>query len=382
MVGECEVIAVARLAGKLPPYGEGQAVELELLRVLKGPLKPGKHRVNYEDRPRLAQGAKEFVVFLGKGRLWRFVAQPLAPDGPVPGSVLRVSGFYDSNAYFVGPGLVTLGQLQGFLKSGALAYTFRGPLYFPQQGQAAWKVSDVTIEASYDAVKRQATVRGLPPLKGFPAAPSVTVGYPREKAGVVLTLSEDRDRPLTIQGEVQSLDPKDGALRAKFFVSSPDLLTRQAFASYLADPRKGHSYYTVRVACAPYGGQRQGRVLTLTLGREHGRIGEVTGWGKGPLSLDSMGGETQWSGQKTLRAWAKLGPGQWLTLRFDFDPVKEGPDVYSSSLWDDLPYRLLIGKARGGLAVRDANGKRQLTTFTASLGEVLFAKRDRPQPGR
>jgi hypothetical protein len=100
MVDGAEVIAVAHLAGKWEPgewridRREGGSLELELTKILKGNLQPGRYRVRYDDRPHASQG-REFVAFLGKGLCWRFGAYPLSEANTVADGVLKMVGFYD-----------------------------------------------------------------------------------------------------------------------------------------------------------------------------------------------------------------------------------------------------------------------------------------------
>jgi hypothetical protein len=149
-----------------------RSVVLELTRIIKGNIRPGKYRVFYQDEPSI-DTYDDFVAFLGKGLYWQFAAQPL--EGNLLGNgVLQVAGFCDDNAYWVWPGLVTLAQIEQFVRQAKLAYTFRGPLFFPQRGSGEWRASTLHIEATYDAVTGRAEVRGLPELRGFPPCPQFT----------------------------------------------------------------------------------------------------------------------------------------------------------------------------------------------------------------
>jgi hypothetical protein len=372
MVDGCEVIAVARFADERKPAKQGVTVELEFTKVLKGMLKPGTYRVAYTDRPRVGDDAPEFVAFFGKGLCWRFVARPISTVNRVADGVLRVEGFNDSNGYFVSPGLVTLAQIEGLLKHRGLSYTFRGPLYFPQRGKAAWAPSKLQVEVRYDAAADRAEVRGLPALQGFPSRPAVAVGEIIRNTDVSLTYSRDIRAPLLILGQVQSAELDGGGMRAKFFVAEPVLPTRAAFEAYVADPQKGHAYYTVQLACAPFGGEKKPRVLTLTQGSKTGRLCELSDWSQQPLKVVNVGEDDD-----AVVARADLESGGQVSLEFDLG--KAEADAFRWTFQDTLLYRLLVGDVTGKVMLGEGGAERQVTTFTASLGEVRHAQLKLPR---
>src|SRR5262245_4035113 len=105
MMASSAVIAVARLSPTPPPVPDVPIVALEFVEVLKGDVKPGIFTVSYVDLPELAKTTREFVAFLDKDLVWRFVAEPIREGGLVADGMLRARGFFDSNAYFVTPDL-------------------------------------------------------------------------------------------------------------------------------------------------------------------------------------------------------------------------------------------------------------------------------------
>ncbi len=173
MVKNSPTIAVAKLLDV--PDREHHTTVLEIRQVLKGTLKPGKHKVSFADFPELGSQDREFVAFLDEKLIWRFVAEPLDSRQPLDKAVLAVKGFYDWNAHWVFPGLVTLAQLKSYIKDRSIVYRFRGPIYFPQLGKTEWKASSLSISGSYDVTNKKVTVEGLPQNERFPAQPEVDV---------------------------------------------------------------------------------------------------------------------------------------------------------------------------------------------------------------
>jgi hypothetical protein len=183
---------------------------------------------------------------------------------------------------------------------------------------------------------------------------------------------------LEIRAEVLSVGP-GGVMQARFFVNSPDVLSQKAFEDYAADPRKGNSYSAVRISCAPLAGEHHPRVLTLTDDKEPGLMPELRGWSKQPLHLESFGGsadQTHW----TIRAKAKLPANEELILQFHF-PIPSGWPARdpgrSGKMY--LLDALLASAIPGKVLVKDGKGERQITTFTASLGEVGYGRLDEPR---
>jgi hypothetical protein len=384
MLDGAGVIAVARLAGKWEPgeweLGRNNAgsLELELTRVIKGNVQPGRYRVHYSDWPHVSQSGG-FVVFLSKGMCWRFAAHPISEGNTVQDGVLRVAGFYDYGCYYVYPGLVTLGQIETFVRDHTLHYTIRGPLYFPKRGQAAWEPSPMEVEVRYDARTGKAEVRGLPELKGFPAQPEAWVSPCMCAQGdewVRLTWRALPDSTLRIEGQVESADPKTGALRARFFVDERTALTLAEFNESVSDPRKGRSFCTTTLLCAPVAGEVGRRELHLTLRGERGRVGELNGWPGGPVPLNEYHRQTDEGGQVVLRATAKLASGEELELRFDC-----GPKGQRNSQPADLVHLVAARDIPGKVLLRDGKGERGVASFTASDGKVGFTESKEPRSG-
>jgi len=216
-------IAVAKFADAGPDRNK-LVVNLDFLRILKGDMKPGKHRIAFEDHPWFANKGDVFVVFLDADKIWRFVAHPLNGK-KLEEDLLQLDGFYDYNAYYVNPALVTLDQLQSYLKDKKLAYRFRGQVYFPDAKQAAWKAGSLTIKGTYDAVTNVGKVEGLPESKGFVGQPKVYMVHGRhgERPRFDLEYSRANNRLLTLMGKADGVDPKTGDILVRFAVLAPEV---------------------------------------------------------------------------------------------------------------------------------------------------------------
>lgn len=207
-----DTIAVAKFADKAPDLGNN-AVDLQILQTIKGDLKPGKHSIAFHDHPRFANKGGSFIVFLDAGKVWRVVAHPLNGK-ELEEDLLQLDGFYDYNAYFVSPALVTLDQLRKYLKDKTLVYHFKGEVYFPEEKQVAWKAGSIKIKGTYDAVNEVAHVEGLPNLKGFDPQPTIFIssGTGHGRPSFHLEYSRNLKRLLVLTGKVDSIDPKTGEI--------------------------------------------------------------------------------------------------------------------------------------------------------------------------
>jgi hypothetical protein len=391
VMAQSDSIVVAKLKGE--PDGKTRKARLDILQVLKGNLKPGHWEVSFSDFPH--GGPEEFIAFLDKDAVWRFTARPLAGK-QVADDVLLVSGFYDYNAHWVTPGLLTLEQLKGYLQNGSLTYKFEGDIFFPQPGKTDWKAGTLRITGSYDAVTKKTDVSGFPALKGLPAQPEVvSLHHYEDDARLDLAYSRSGYRPLHVLGKVSKLDAKTGTLVVRFAVSEPDVLTQKALEDYLADDAKGPTYYTFKLTCAATKEHPQPRVLTYQVGKRFGPD-EVSGWDKAPLKVisTSYNGPTVRSGSATralpakvdkdlfaedwvLRVVAETDAHEFLVLAFDLGEPKTGKDMFRWTFQNDLLYALYNNPVGGKLQLHDGKTLQTLTTFTATLDSTGFIVNDR-----
>jgi hypothetical protein len=398
MIKNSPTIVVAKSLGEEPDKKQ-HTVQVEVIQLLKGDLKPGKQRVSFEDYPYFGDKGAQFIAFLDKDRVWRFVALPSNREKRVDQGVLTLSGFCDYNAYWVTPGLVTLDQLKKYLKDGSLFYRFRGAVYFPQLGKTDWKAGSLVISGAYDAIKEKADVGGLPNLKGFPDPPSVDIhssgipGLSKMRLDLLYRVRGDldvqpRNRPLDIFGNVQGIDSKTGEMKVRFAVSYPEILTQQAFEEYLAEASKGGCYSRFKLTCVPTKDSAIPKVIFLTIQKYAEVPWKLEGLGKSPLvlrisycspnhlfasfpSADYAPPQTMVDEEsKTdsiLRINVKTESGDFLTVGFQLGDLKNDENSISWREKNEFLYRLYSREVKGTITLHDGKTARTVATFTTSF---------------
>jgi hypothetical protein len=385
------IIVVAKYPEKKPD--EITPITLNVVRVLRGDVKPGELKVEYKDHPSVTHKDREFIAFLDAGSVWRFVAVPVEGK-TVEGAVLELHGFYDYNAHYVTPGLLTEELLKGYLKDGALTYKFRGALYFPLPGKEDWKASGLVLTGRYDAIADQATHKDAPQLKGFPTLPKVRLSGWHGATTIALDYSEDLHRPFELLGTADKVDKQTGELLFRFVVIQPEVLTEKALTDYLASGEAGGAISTFKLTCAPVAGQVVPKTLSLVLGRSAGRgtgRRHIEGWAKEPLSVaaeayQSRTGSYGSSGQTPLpaevskelaqkdgvfRMAAPTSGADTVVLSFEMDWFRlKGPFVWTFR--NDLLFNLYAGPIKGSVSVFDGKELKKVGTFTTSYEGTTF----------
>jgi hypothetical protein len=405
MIEGSTTIAVASFLGDKPDRTK-HTIQVEVSQVLKGDLKPGKQQFAFADLPHVSPKGEEFVAFLDKDRVWRFIASPLKGETRVDRGVLQISGFYDYNAYWVTPGLATLDQLKTYLKKGSLVYRFRGDISFPQPGKAEWKAGTLVLSGTSDVVNKKVNVKGLPNLKGFPAQPEVDV-HSRGGPHIDLAYATVLNRPLKLIGKVSGYDKKTGEVMVRFAVSAPEVLTQRALEDYLADAGKGTCYYRFKLNCTPEKNSPVPKVLFVTVGKwseNKWNSTRIEGFDPSPLHVfsTSYNGPTLSSGSidaggpeagslpKTMadeaarRDWVlrmsvKTRAGAFLTLGFEVGEPKASENAFSWAFKNELLYTLYRNQVKGTVTLHDGKTARTVATFTTTLDSVEFNRNEKSE---
>lgn len=267
-------VVIARLAKVVGPAAAPTAYELTVERALRGAATGTiVVRPSADGHAHFAVGTR-LVAFVNGSSEWRAAASLESGTGTsLEDGVLRVEGFYDFDGHWISPGVMTLPMLESYLKGTTPTWTFRGKV------KVGGSTAPSTIEVVATSAGGTSTVTGMPPMAGFPA-PAVHVG-PWMGNAVEVDWQRDLGRPLALVGTATGKNA-DGSIAVEWRPSYPGTLTEADFRRYLADPKLGHPYYVIDVALA------DGTHASLQLGREIGRVGELTPAGGGPLPISSL----------------------------------------------------------------------------------------------
>ena len=365
---------------------------------------PGRQTVKFEyaNSP-VEPNSSEVIVFLNEDKSWEFVAEPLHDRKEVAGSVLAMRGFFDFNAHFVGPGLITLDMLKKYLKDQVLEYRFRGQVYFPLQVKTEWAASTVTIQGTYDVVKEISDVRGLPDLKGFPEQPDVHVMSIYSRGNLDLIYSRSLKRQLEIMGLPQGVDPKTGEIIVHFAIKAPEFLSESALRDYLSDESKGGYWSSFKLPVVNEGVEKD-RILYLDLGKSTATKWDtmkLVGWDKEPIEIleiarcgpgdnSSRGGQF-YSGpsimprivQKELdlhdgvfRLVTKAASGEFVMIAIEYEGPREPAGPFVWSFQEVLPNLLYTRKTKGKVFVTEGQILKSVGTFTPVFEKMGFNKND------
>jgi hypothetical protein len=392
-LADSETIAIARVV-ELPrgvSFREGHPpikATLDVLRILKGNLKLGKQEVRLEDDP-LVKPVGEIIVFFDKNRVWKFTAAPW-PHRRIESDVLSIWGCLVDDPTYVFPGVITFEQLKTYLKDGTLCYSIEGAIWFPQRLNPSWKASAIRLKLTYDVINKQVHVTGLPKGVGIPSEPKIATIWedgrvPLEISAdgqIPLEYSDNFDRPLKLQGRIETLDPKSGSMLARFQVAEPSVLDAETLQKYLGDARLGHCYHKLRLRCTAHQQYPKLKDPVLTIDPSFS-FKTLEGWDGGSLKVIA----TAYGGQPFHKDWDSPEIPADIRNAFAVDWVMRllvptnanqylllGVDN-AQFLKQNLLHSIYSAPTRGAVEFYDGKAWHRVTTFTAELEPAKFAVR-------
>jgi len=227
----------------LGEYVAGKTYHIEVDSVVKGQNKTGIIAVNKaKGVPRLNPGTK-VMAFINDQDQWEWLG---LSDNFCTG-VIRLSGFYDLNAYDVYPDAISLVQMREFMSTGRYSGAVEGNLRFWSFEKHVYEHSDVFFALTYtyfncDSITTQYLAGGLK-LGAFPSLPDVYF----TGGSVILTYDDNAYRPMQIGGTVDSLKPNGRDYVANFEVWQPMNLSLAQFSRYTTDPSLGQLCYDMAI---------------------------------------------------------------------------------------------------------------------------------------
>lgn len=240
MMSKSKSILIGTYLGE---YVAGKTYHIEVDSVVKGQNKTRIIAVNKaKGVPRLNPGTK-VMAFINDQDQWEW----LGLSDNFRTGVIRLSGFYDLNAYDVYPDAISLVQMREFMSTGRYSGAVEGNLRFWSFEKHMYEHSDVFFAVTYtyfncDSITTQYLAGGLK-LGAFPSVPDVYF----TGGSVLLTYDDNAYRPMQIGGKVDSLKPNGRDYVANFEVWQPMNLSLAQFSRYTTDPSLGQLCYDMAI---------------------------------------------------------------------------------------------------------------------------------------
>jgi hypothetical protein len=273
-------VVMATFKGVLDPNSPiwgGTIFQLEITQVIKGSLQTGLLTVNRgSGAPDLKEGA-QVIAFLTKDLEFSWVGERRHFQQDPQADFWDLRGFYDYNAYLVGPSTLTYPGLRDYFVDGKpLTCQYQGALHFFDPATGKTQASAYTFSFRIDEGGKLRMEHDIPLQDFAQKEPEVRLS---SGFGADLTAefnSSISGRRMEVYGQVTSIDPQTGALGCMFWIPEPGILTEKMLLDFMADPKIYHPWYEMKVTL------ENGQAWTIHYGKEYGRIGYVEGtpWGR------------------------------------------------------------------------------------------------------
>ena len=224
--------------------------------------------------------SQEFICFINQENEFEWYGGQINEEGRIiqlseeDNPVVQIEGFYDFNAYLVGPAVFTLKQLKYCIKHGQIQMTIHGKIHFYDPVTNDMEPSD--MELTTDIFMAKDTSYTETHDYNFPETELVGA---KSRIGSwdpvhYVSFEENLVRPFTLEGEIMYAR-EDGSMEAMYWVEAPEELSEAEFKDYLSDEINGPPLYIIEIK------SEEGEKMTLerqasppssTLVCENGRI--------------------------------------------------------------------------------------------------------------
>lgn len=230
-------------------HQKGGAITLDVDKVLQGSAALGTMTVAQSPDGHIDVDDERVVAFLDNGAL-RWIGQVLAGPSLETG-VLKVRGFFDFNAHIVGPGVLSLTELVGFLKTGTLVQKYAMTLAF-HDAKGVKTPSSKSFTLEWDALARTAKAPGI--ALACLGAPQM---FPPDWGSLTVWFSDTcpsakpdaKSRSLRLEGKPTGWNAATGSIEAELVPSDP-YFDEKEYDRFVADGTLATARTVVRVTLA------------------------------------------------------------------------------------------------------------------------------------
>jgi hypothetical protein len=231
---------------------------LKVEEVFKGDVKEKIIGVGRAHGEVFLKNGRRYIAFINQnnefewyGEFISYGKKSLLDDG-----LIKIEGFYDYNAYLVGPSNISISNLKQYIKNDYFTNNVRGSIYFFDSDLKQMKRSDISLSVSYyysaDSTGYKVVDENMPKTELGP--PSVRLGSWDNE--IYINYEENLVRPLKIIGQLNSIS-FDTIMEAMFWVEAPEELDYKNFIKYVSDTSLGPPVYHIKIE------DDQGEVYTL-----------------------------------------------------------------------------------------------------------------------
>lgn len=270
------------------PFGGASEYHLDVIKSLRGEVEAGPFTVKRGNGMADILPGTLCIAFMSGDMEWSWVGIPRNTAQPWEG-VWDLSGFYDFNAYLVGPSMLTLGQLKRYLDGEPLAYQLQGPLAFFDPVSGELKDSDYQLSFTWKPESQEAwEFKSDLPLVDFDQPESAWISNGFEPDFSARFQSSQGGRAMEIYGMIRSLDGQTGVMKTCFWLYSPKLYTEEMLLPFLKDYTCRHPWYEIEIDL------EDGRTWILEWDKEYGNIGDLVLENGRRIELNTADGEGLW----------------------------------------------------------------------------------------
>jgi hypothetical protein len=327
------------------PIGRfGLSHSLQVETILKGSLKPGQE-VTYMTSGQVGfKKGDRVIAFINEDSTFEWVGLPVNKEEKEihENTLLMLEGFYDFNAYIVGPSTLTLGQLKQYIKENKYDSKINGHLHCFSNQTLKMEKQEVLIEVTYTyRGKEEGTtdikVNGMS-WYDFPKKPFLSLGSWASE--IELRFELNKYRSLTIVGKLEGKNNTNG-INAYFWVQEPRELTFDELKEFILHENYLNPYYELELKT-----QNKG-ICTIELGREGGRIGQIKGYDGKDLEIWGIQDRQDYGWERNIVA--ALNDKTRLVLLLDSTKVTEAELEFT---YEDFIRQLKIEGGKGKIVVR------------------------------
>jgi hypothetical protein len=352
------------------PYGLSHSLSVKT--PLKGSLTAGQE-VTYMTSGQVGFKKGDLVVaFINEDRTFEWMGLPVNKDEKEinENTLLMLEGFYDFNAYIVGPSTLTLSQLKQYIKEGKYDSHINGHLHCFSNQKLKMEKQEVFFEITYTYKGKE---EGTTDIKvngmswyDFPKKPFLLLGS--WDSEIKLKFDIGKYRSLMVVGKLDGKTSNDNAI-AYFWVQEPRELTFEELKEFIMNENYLNPYYELELKT------KKGETYTIELAKNSGRTGQIKNYHGRDLDLTGYQSSDNYGWQRHISA--ELDDNSQLFLLLDTTTITDEDVEFTH---EDLVRQMKIEGGKGKMVIRsgqrgqeDANSDRYVDDFTLTYKRTLFA---------